>query len=825
MPRTIASCRRANASLSLAIVAAVGAPALGFVEPFVFGGLVTPATDLPESVSSQDLNDDGHLDLVVVGAEEVLVFFGDGCGAFMEAQRLAGGNAGLVVADVTGDGVADLVVGSTSACEILLFVGQDGGTFTEGLGIPTSCGPATVVVADFNNDEINDIATANVQSQNLSVLIGLGGGAFDTPLTIATPVSSGVGSLAAFDIENDGDVDLISAGSNGVTIHRNARGAFPTRTVLSAGLSPRSVQVGDVNNDGRPDIAVANSATNRVSILRQFAPGQFLPPQTVSVGASPERILLAHLDDDGSLDMAVSHPSTIIEISDPNEDAPEGSVGLFGGEVRTYRNNGSGSFLEADRIFAGAWPRAFAAGDFNSDGLTDLASVSRVLPSATAPFIMSGEVTEGAGDNAVGLVSLALGTGDVKFASGKRVLSAGASQVKLADLDNDGDLDLFEGRSFGILLRRNTGDGLFKVLVGGVNTTGLPQMDPSFDLGNIDDDSRLDIVIATFEGIKTAFGNGSGAFSPFVTVDTAPFRSIALADINGDHVLDIIGGAVREQTTDRAVVLIGNGFGGFDRVAEAMIPSDPFMVIAEDFNGDSIPDAAFACRDSMQVAVVILAADGGVTSVQPVNVFGTARGLRAVDFDRDGDQDLVAASFSLNGGAAILINDGNGHFTYQQQVGSFTDVPDVDEYDFDFDGWPDVLIPDAERDVVQLFRNDQLGGFVHIGAMATGDYPRSIAVGDVNGDDRPDVVVAAQQTETSTPGLLTFSAVMSHFNERIGPSIIGDITGEGVVGAADLAALLAQWGPCPGGGACSADLNQDGVVNGDDLATVLANWS
>jgi hypothetical protein len=56
------------------------------------------------------------------------------------------------------------------------------------------------------------------------------------------------------------------------------------------------------------------------------------------------------------------------------------------------------------------------------------------------------------------------------------------------------------------------------------------------------------------------------------------------------------------------------------------------------------------------------------------------------------------------------------------------------------------------------------------------------------------------------------------------PAVLGDLTGDGTVGPADLAQLLASWGACPPKGGCPADLNHDGAVGPADLAQLLAGW-
>jgi len=200
-------------------------------------------------------------------------------------------------------------------------------------------------------------------------------------------------------------------------------------------------------------------------------------------------------------------------------------------------------------------------------------------------------------------------------------------------------------------------------------------------------------------------------------------------------------------------------------------------------------------------------------------------GIRTADFDRDGDVDLAVAISSPVGKAVIVRNDGDGQFSIAQQLGSFTSTRDLAVGDVNLDGWPDVLVADSDQDRVHIFLNDQASGFIDAGAIITGDDPRSFALADVDGDDRPDLVVSGQKSFAPGPGISSFNFVMVHRNTAKGLAIIGDLTGEGVVGAADLGVLISMWGSCSVGVPCPADLNADGVVDSLDLSRLLANWS
>lgn len=816
--------RRAVGAFAMGVsIAGSFTGAAGAADPAVFGGRVFAVAELPESVASLDVDRDGHLDLVVVAAATVTVLKGDGKGGFTILQQLPGGNAGLAVADVTGDGVGDLLVGSTTADFITLYTGSATGVFALGTPLATGSGPASVLVADLNGDGLPDIATGNVVSQSISLLMGQGAGAF-ARADLPAPINAGLESIDAADMDNDGDLDLVSLGGDVMTIHFNSgQGVFGASRSLPAGVNPRSLQLGDFNSDGLLDAVFLNPASNRVSLVQQFLPGAFLPIRAITVGMSPERVRSMDLDGDGDLDLVVAQPFSTFAVDTPGSVRSQASLPLTGGEVRVLRNIG-GSFLLSSKYYAGAWPRSFAQGDFNEDGIIDLATTSRAIATSQSPFITDNRIDRAPVVTTLGYISVALGQRGLRFASAERVLSGGALDIVLADVDNDGDLDLVEGRSFGFQVRQNNGDGVFDVSISGVNTSGLLPANASFALARLDDDQNLDLVTASTEGVKVAFGDGTGLFSPLTVVAPGVFQSVVVCDVNGDNRNDIIAGELMVNAPDQCVILLNGGPAGFFRAGNTPIGAQPVDIAVADFNSDGASDAAFANRSGKSVSIVLINQAGGFISTQTITVPGTPVGVRAADFDLDGDTDLAVAISSATGGAMVIRNDGGGQFSIRPQLGSFTSSRDLAAGDVNLDGWPDVLVSDSDQDRVHIFLNDQAGGFIDAGAIITGDNPRSFALADIDGDDRQDLVVARQAPFTPGPGVGSFNFVMVHRGIAVGPVKVGDLTGDGVVGAADLVRLISMWGPCAPTAPCPADFNADGVVDSVDLATLLANW-
>src|SRR5439155_1263538 len=146
------------------------------------------------------------------------------------------------------------------------------------------------------------------------------------------------------------------------------------RDFASGGLDPSSVAVGDFNGDGVPDLAVANSRSDTVSVLLGGGDRTFQAPLTFAVGRNPVFVVVGDFNGDGVPDLAVAN---------------EGAVSVLLG-------NGDGTFQAALSLTAGGNPRSLAVGDFNGDGVLDLAVVN-------GDFLKAGTV------------SVLLGNGDGSF--------------------------------------------------------------------------------------------------------------------------------------------------------------------------------------------------------------------------------------------------------------------------------------------------------------------------------------------------------------------------------------------------------------------------
>ena len=274
----------------------------------------------------------------------------------------------VAVGDFNGDGILDIVgVINAVAGSVNILLGDGSGGFTASASIPVGSAPYSVAVGDFNGDGILDLAVANSASNTVTILRGNGSGGFaqfpGQPATVA--VGSTPHSVVRGDFDGDGILDLAVANSasNTVTILRgNGSGGFTqfTGSPVAVGAGPESLAVGDFNGDGILDLVVANRNSNAVSILLGNGSGGFsnATGSPVAVGSNPLWVAVGDFNGDGIADLATAN--------------------LNNNNVSLLRGNGSGGFapFPSSPVAVGSAPYGVAVGDFDGDGIADLAVVN-----------------------------------------------------------------------------------------------------------------------------------------------------------------------------------------------------------------------------------------------------------------------------------------------------------------------------------------------------------------------------------------------------------------------------------------------------------------
>jgi len=176
---------------------------------------------------------------------------------------------------------------------------------------PAGGTPVQALVGDFNGDLLPDIATYNTSTtsstaaSSISVLLSLNGLSFGTP--VVTGLGTGQGAIAAGDFNNDGKLDLAvaqTANNQVVVLLGNGDGTFQAPRSFATGTAPDSIVVADFNRDGKLDIATANNTANSLSILLGNGDGSFQARHDIDAGPRPSSLVTGDFNGDNIADLA-----------------------------------------------------------------------------------------------------------------------------------------------------------------------------------------------------------------------------------------------------------------------------------------------------------------------------------------------------------------------------------------------------------------------------------------------------------------------------------------------------------------------------------------
>jgi hypothetical protein len=227
-----------------------------------------PAPSDPFGIVMADVNGDGLPDLVVAqnnGQSLVTVLLNDGDFGFQPAQNFGtGGSQSVVVGDFNGDGIPDIAASTGPIVAVML--GNGDGTFQPQLS--SAANGQTLTAGDFNGDGKLDVALAN--SASVVVALGKGDGTFSPPTSY--PLSVTASYIATADFNGDGHLDLAASdagvgGSGTSVLLGNGNGTFQTPQVYSVGGALQGFAVGDVNGDGTQDIVTVDPYVNQFAVL------------------------------------------------------------------------------------------------------------------------------------------------------------------------------------------------------------------------------------------------------------------------------------------------------------------------------------------------------------------------------------------------------------------------------------------------------------------------------------------------------------------------------------------------------------------------------
>jgi len=395
-----------------------------------------------------------------------------------------------------------------------------------------------------------------------------------------------------------------------------------------------------------------------------------------------------------------------------------------------------------------------ARGDFNGDGLIDLAVVQGAFSTELVILLHSG---------------LTLVKTEEEFE-----LPQSLEDIAAADFDADGALDLAVTSEEGVHLLWGDGAGAFPDS-DLVEVAGEPRGVITLDL-DLDGDADLALTQWLEHRVATRVNDGAGGFSPGPALEVGLFPiDVAAADVDldGDEdllVLEQIGGALRVVRNDGDELVSLQTQDGLDQ---------PRTVIAAEVTGEGAADAV-VCETNGGRVVLYRGTGAGLEPLEAVRVGINPWNAAAADLDGDGLRDL-AVSVGGDNEVAVLRNLGGGAAF---EVGAIEDLYSspraLAAQDVDFDGDVDLLVT-AENGTDAILLGDGVGGFIRPGKFDAPEFPNHLHLVDLDGDGDLDAAMTPSHVVLNEDGALGEPTLVGDTSSGGQDLAVEDLDGDGHV--------------------------------------------
>lgn len=341
--------------------------------------------------------------------------------------------------------------------------------------------------------------------------------------------------------------------------------------------------------------------------------------------------------------------------------------------------------------------------------------------------------------------------------------------VAVGDFNNDGIPDLAAvgnpGSSSQVSVLLGTGGGHFLPPMNYPTTCGPDVGMVSADF-NKDGTSDLAISCNGAEVIVMLANSDGSLRTPVIYFTGILGGGIALGDYNLDGNMDLAVSGSSGGNKGAVAILFGSGDGTFQNALQYSTGTIAGLLASGDLNGDGAPDLVISHFEANTIGVLLNNGDGTFDSVRNFSLSAQVGAIALADTNGDGNLDLLVTldSFTL----AVAKGDGKGSFAPAKNV-AFGEFGAPAVADFDRDGFIDVAVTDGVTDIAVLL-GDGNSTFVAPAAYVVGGLPQDDLTADLNGDNYPDLVVAASQAVyvllnagnsipvTLSPTTLTFAA-------------------------------------------------------------------
>jgi len=662
-------------------VAARYSPRIGILYQGVNGfnpvTLIGPCEDTV-ALGIGDVTGDSVPDLVALcRGNDTLAVFAQQIGVLQSPRFFPTGRSpsAMAVGDVTGDGKSDVVVTHRGDQNLTVFC-QTGGMLSEdryNLGD----GQTAVALGDFNSDGRTDVALSRWTVTASTIIIMAQNANGKLASDAAYPVGKGPVALAAGDLDTDGKTDLASVNADDRTftpLIQNASGpGLIRKTDVRLYARPTGAAACGLTSDGRNQLVVWQD-TGNISIFRQNNSGGFQSPQNISVDRNAPVCVAGDLDKDGRPDIAAVTPG-----------------GRFYPLIQTGFQKGIGRSYGADPT-----PIILRRGDFNNDGLFDL-------------------VTE-SGDRLSIYYQLPGGVFGPRVSITHPGWAGWVGGIAIGDLNGDGwnDIAVTGLNANGVYIFNGTPMGPMPPYFFAISSLWARS---GLCIEDVSSDGRDDLVVLGWSGVYVCLQTPSGGLAaPFTFLTGGNMANgLVVADVNGDGRNDVF---TANTGSNSVGILLQNMGGTLNALAVLYTTSGNNQgtdsLAAGDVNGDGRNDVLVVCKASKVLDVFTQKNDGSLNDKVSYPVYendNAGPGVDAADLDADGRNEVVVTN-SNSGNLTIFDQDNSGALYEKESYKTGTNPHGLVAADMNGDGCADIAVANGGSNNLSVFmERDGRGSF------------------------------------------------------------------------------------------------------------------
>jgi fibronectin type 3 domain-containing protein len=782
-----------------------------------FAGKVDIATgSVPQGVALGDLNGDGKLDITVANLSSNTISIYEnlslsGSVNFAAKFDLPTGTSpyGLAIGDLDKDGLQDVVVTNSISNTISVF--HNTSTFTTGTSFAangnysTGSTPQCIALSDIDGDGNLDVITANQGANTVSILRNTSTvGSISFAAKVDISVGNAPYAVSIGDIDGDGKMDIVTANQSdntiSVVLNISSVGTinFTGKNDLSAGNSPISVAIGDVNGDGKPDVAASNSASNTISLWQNTSTtGSSSFNTKTDLATGVYSIVLGDLDGNAKPEIiGVSSNSNAVSIlrniiSEPPLPPYNVSVlkALNGHVNIAWERNTEPDFLKY-LIYRGTTAGGETLIDSSSASITDTIKICAGLTNNTVYYFRVTAIDSSRMESNFSNEVNAAPTEIPAIASFSPVMGPIGSTVTI------------NGEGFNTAPNNNiVYFGATKAIVTAGTTTSLTTIVPAgATCAPITVTSNGLTAYSAFPFVETFLGGGAISSTTFASKIDYPTGNtpskVVVSDIDDDGKPDMI--VTNQSNNTISILRDSSSMGNIAFASKVDFPtgSSPHYCAVGDIDGDCKPDVVTANQGDNTIS--ILRNTSMIGSIQFASKVDLATGynpyyLTIEDFDSDGKPDVVVTNSSSNTISVYRNVSMPGNINFSSKVdfavGSYP--YGVATGDLDGDGKPDIVVANYSSSTLSVFRNISIVGNINFSAKndySTADYPDGVTVADIDGDNKLDIAATGYYSSVSvlrnisTTGNINLAAKVNisinNYSKCITP---GDVDGDGKI--------------------------------------------